>query len=124
MITIASLEENGYRYYKNDFKRSESLSPDQDPYKGLYQKCIRDTQGKKYYINFNCWDFANSFAGSQNSNREMSFEGDIQVTLANGDNVDISYLGGSKRSLGEIESWFESVWQSLGSQYYEKNEVA
>lgn len=124
MITIASLEQNGYRYFDNTFKRSSNLSADQDPYKGLYQKCIQDTQGKKYFINFHCWDFANSFAGHQNVDREMGFEGEIQINIPNGDSVNIAYLGAGKRNLNEIEAWFEKVWSSLGAQYYEKNEAA
>jgi hypothetical protein len=124
MITIASLQENGYRYFDHAFKRSPNLSAAQDPYKGLYQKCIRDTKGKKYFINFHCWDFANSFVGYQNVDREMGFEGDIQLTLPNGDSVNIEYLGAGKRTVVEIETWFESVWQSLGAQYYEEYEVA
>lgn len=124
MITIASLEQNGYRYYENAFKRSPDLTPAQDPYKGLYQKCIRDNQGKKYFINFHAWDFANSFASDRNVGREVSLQAEAQFTLPNGDNINVEYLSAQRRTLAEIEAWFENAWSFMGAQHYEKNEVA
>lgn len=126
MITIALLEQNGYRYYENRSKRSDQLSPEQDPYKGLYQKCIRDTNGKKYFINFDCWDFANSFAGDRvgNVGRDPSFQASVQFTLPNGDSLNVEYLSAQNRTLPAMENFFEKMWRDLEAQYYEKNEVA
>jgi hypothetical protein len=124
MITKAQLVANNYRYFENRSKRSENLSAEQDPYKGLYQKCIQDAQGKKYFINFDCWDFANSAFSDRNVGRVMSFEASVQFTLPNGDSLNVEYLSAQNRTLQAVENFFEKMWRDLEAQHYEKNEVA
>lgn len=124
MLNIKLLLENGYGRYEDQFKRHKEFSPEEDAYKGSYQKCVRDDQGKKYFINIDTWDFANSFARHQNLGREMSFMAHAQFTLPNGDNVNFEYLSVGNKTIAEIEEWFAKTWSMYECRYYEKNDQA
>ena len=121
-INIIELEKNGYRKFNDQFKRSKDLSESQDPYKGTWQKCIRDEKGKKYFINIQMWDFANSWVSDRNLAREASYQADVQFTLQDETNFNLELLSIQNKTLIEVEQWFEKAWRIHECEYYEKYE--
>lgn len=111
MINKTILEKNDYVEYKgNDFTDNQPL----------YQKCIKDELGKKYFINVNWF--------SVDLGKEKKHEGwEIKVQFQNViiDNIEITknatYFDlpeGIK--IEDIETLIEKDWRSLGKPYYER----
>lgn len=122
MLNDQVLKDGGYQLFKDQFRRSKELTDSQDAYKGTWQKCIRDNEGKKYFINIEKWDFANSCFADRNLGRVPSFGANAQLTMANGDNFNVEYLSVGDKTLVEIEAWFEKQWKLNECNHYEKYE--
>lgn len=119
MITEKQLKELGYNKFMDQFKSHKDLS--NDPYKGTYQKSVRDEKGIKYFVNIEVWDFANSsLATSSNfKNKPVSFQAHSQVEDKTSMTINLEIMVGEK-SVKEVEDWFEKAWTILDCKYYEK----
>ena len=124
MINVQTLESNGYTKFIDNHKLGSSTI-ENSPYKGSWQKCIRDDYGKKYFIQVEMWDFKNSeFSDRIQSNPEPSFPSWVQFELPEEQNVKIELFHKENQSLEELEAWFEKQWEVNDAEYYELNEYA
>lgn len=107
-MTKEELVNAGYKRY--------SPSPiDNECVTDLYQKCITDDIGKKYYINVKRWDF--SIHGRKNET--IGYETDVQFRVKNtGEYTDIVCLDGW--SLEDIEKYYSDLWYTGMFRYYDK----
>lgn len=118
MISVEVLEKAGYTRFSDQFKRSENLS--NDPYKGTWQKCIRDDKGKKYFINIEKWDFADSSLKDRfNGYKLPSYSAHAQFDGPDG-TFNVQLLSAEGRTLQAIENWFEKQWKMNECDHYEK----
>lgn len=96
-------------------------------YKEIYQKCIKDEKGKKYFIDFK------QKAVPKEYDEGCFFGLDCQLTANIGDKkmvIDVrsaSWFNTEEKKyedeffpdLKEIEKFIENIWQSIGANYYE-----
>ena len=81
----------------------------------LYQKCVKDDIGKRYYINVNRWDF--SYHGQ--TFNPIGFEANVQFRHKDtGEYADIVCLDGW--SLADMEKFYENLWYTGMFRYYDK----
>lgn len=119
MITLMELEKNGYRKFMDSMKSQKDLSPEEDAYKGTWQKCIRTSLGKKYFVNIDHWDFFNSRWKNKNIDRAPSFSAHAQLESKDGV-FNVELIKCEHKTVESVESWFEKQWQGNGCKYYEK----
>lgn len=107
-MTKEELINAGYKRYKPSPIDNECVTD-------LYQKCITDDIGKKYYINVKRWDF--SIHGR--NNEPIGYEADVQFRVKNtGEYTDIVCLDGW--SIKDIEKYYADLWYTGMFRYYEK----
>lgn len=81
----------------------------------LYQKCVKDDIGKKYYINVNRWDFTP--CGQKNN--PIGYECNVQFRhKKTGEYTDIVCLDGW--SVADMEKYYADLWYTGMFRYYEK----
>jgi hypothetical protein len=108
-INEQTLLANGYRTYRDSLKT--------DPgYVISFQKRFDDETGKKYFINFDHFDFVFG-----NGNTVFSFSPHVQFSLgAERDHVNVAMHGRDDHTLEEVEAFFEKVWNQMGFDHYER----
>lgn len=80
----------------------------------LYQKCIKDDVGKRYYISVNRWDFSNF--GKENP---IGYETEVQFRhKETGQHTDIVCLDGW--SVSDMEKYYADLWYTGMFRYYDK----
>ena len=84
----------------------------------LFQKCIRNEYGKKYFININRWDF--SLIHPRYSG-EVRYGATVQFTKKNGDAINVDYLSVQSDNLKEVEKFYEDMWDTGWFDYYERD---
>lgn len=96
-------------------------------YTELYQKCVTDKKGKKYFINFQQKAFPKEYDEGCFFSLDCQFNTNISNKKIT---VDISsnqwfntdeekYQDSFFPELEEIEKFVENIWQFLGKNYYE-----
>ena len=81
----------------------------------LYQKCVKDDIGKKYYINVNRWDFT----PCGQKNEPIGYECNVQFRhKKTGEYTDIVCLDGW--SVADMEKYYADIWYTGMFRYYEK----
>lgn len=113
-ISVEILIKNGYIEYKKNFDL-EKNSKDR-----LFQKKFTDENGTKYFINCKYYYFLN------NENQWEFWDFSMQIETLNGA-VDISTVQWfnqngiySKRTIKDVEIYFEDMWIANKCPYYEK----
>lgn len=109
-ITKDLLRERGYKCFDI---RSDPTTHGEE----LYQKVLRDDEGKKYWIDFYYYDIPgvdeDVFEGQTDLYREGT--GCIDTEMR------VTFFG---KDLDEIEKKCEGLWEWNGRGYYEKEEEA
>ena len=77
----------------------------------LFQKCIRDEKGKKYYINVNRWDY------SKYNVYYIRYDASVQFCHKNNETVNVDCLDGW--SIPDMEKFYEDLWNTGWFKYYE-----
>lgn len=99
-----TLLDSGYtKHVSNSYKTFHSTDT-------LFQKCIRDNNGKKYFINMWWYDF--SFM--ENYPVKESIQTEVQFTLKDGERVDITSF---YKDIDKIELQMEEFWVKMGFDY-------
>ena len=98
------------------YKRYDPPSIHADCVTDLYQKCIKDDTGKRYFISIERWDF--SRISHRASDTQPSFETTVQFTHKNGETVDITCYNGWE--IDQIEKFYDDLWKLGWFKYYEK----
>jgi hypothetical protein len=102
------LHSNGYtKSVCNHYKTYKSTDT-------LYQKCIKDKVGKKYYINI-WWYPVNRYGETL---LPESIQAEVQFTGYEGDGTTDVLL--FTKDLVKIEAKFEDIWNLLKFDYYER----
>ena len=102
------LQSNGY---------TKGISKHYTTYKTtdtLYQKCIKDSVGKKYYINI--WWYPEKRYGE--TSLPESIQAEVQFTGHEYDETTDVLL--FTKDLVKIETKFEEIWNLLKFDYYER----
>ena len=108
MISIQQIQKNQYSNFKDPNRINSNFIDSR--YKGSYQKAFKDDIGIKYFINIHHYIFDNSLG--------ESFESDVQFKNDNGI-FNITLLSEKKRTLDEIESFFNQFWVDNNCNYCE-----
>jgi hypothetical protein len=114
MLTVENFLDAGYKKFKQTFLNNADF--------GL-QKCIRDDNGKKYYITVFVYEnFNKPYMREYSQDRPYSFSPDVQFEgKVEGDpTVDISLIVDNSTTIQIIEDKFEMLWKVLGEVYYER----
>ena len=112
MLTIESLLAAGYKAYGKSgaarFKNADDL----------YQKCIRDDKGKKYYITIYMYDWRETVLPY----RKINFMPEVQFRDPSDKcpTIDVTYFDDKNTTVESLESFFDSLWVWHGSNYYEE----
>lgn len=78
----------------------------------MFEKCVRDEKGKKYFIHISRWDF------TQLDNQvNVRYDSTVQFTHKNGEVVNVDGLNGW--DLQELEKFYEDLWNTGWFKYYE-----
>lgn len=86
----------------------------------LFQKCVSDDYGKRYFINIFRWDFSRyERKGFETAPR---YEAEVQFTHKNGQTVDSTCYNGWE--LEDIEKYYADLWALGWFKYYEKWEYS
>lgn len=121
MISQYELKQSGYHLFVDNSKRKNEFTPEEDAYKGTWQKCIRDNKGQKFFVNIDHWDFANSRFAYKNKNDGPTFEAHSQLRSTEG-TFNVTLLSCQHKTISEVEWWIEKQWIGNGCEYYEKND--
>ena len=106
-MTDDELINAGYTKYKP--------VPYNDCVVALFQKCVRDKYGKKYFININKWDF------SRYEHDHISYETEVQFEHKNGETVEITAFDGW--TIPQLEKFYEDIWSLGWFKYYEVSDA-
>ena len=119
-ITVETLISNGYKKYVDSFKLdgdSSALSP----YKGSYQKIVYGEKGKKYFINFDVYDFKNSRFSRTDMNFEIKISAHAQFESKDVGTINFELLDCNQKSLVQVEQWFEKMWMTSNCKHYSED---
>lgn len=104
---------NGYKRY--DGGSSSLKSADY-----LLQKCIRDDNGKKYYITVYVYDYTRY---NHPHLTGLGYMPDVQFREDGVcPTVDITYHDDKDTTLESLEAFYESMWDHLGKPYCDRYE--
>lgn len=83
----------------------------------LFEKCIRDDKGKKYFIHVYVWDFSMY----EKIPTGIRFESEVNLVLNDGNDnyVQIKMLNGW-HTIEEMEQYYRNVWDTGMYKYYEE----
>lgn len=108
----------GYREFRSGTEAGKSDSW----YDTSFQLRVDDHLGKKYFINVHIFRVpAHTLAGNPQiasmTRDGLMFQAEVQFTIdADGDRLDVSYSA-TKRTIGQMEAVFETVWGNYGFHY-------
>lgn len=80
----------------------------------LFQKCITDEKGKKYYINL--WYYAAGRHGQTALPESIQAEVQFETDGVTHENMNVTLF---TKDIDKIEEVFESMWKNLGLGYNE-----
>lgn len=80
----------------------------------LFEKCIRDDKGKKYFIHVYVWDFSMY----EKIPTGIRFESEVDLTLNNDNSVQIKMLDGW--TIEQMEQYYRDIWDTGMYKYYEE----
>lgn len=80
----------------------------------LFEKCIRDDKGKKYFIHVYVWDFSMY----ERTPTGIRFESEVNLTLNNDNSVQIKMLDGW--TIEQMEQYYRNIWDTGMYKYYEE----
>jgi len=121
MIDNKILEENGYRFYEDSMKRNQGESLSSSPYKGSWQKKIKDNKGIKYFISIDLYDFKDSDLRDRvPENTNPNYSAHTQLSIMDDTNVNFEVLSVTNFTIEELESLFERQWKLNEANYYEE----
>lgn len=89
-------------------------SPNQEFETDLFEKCIRDDKGKKYYIHIYRYDFGADSRGDH----IILYEAKVQLNTKNEIGINVTFINGWE--LKEMEQHCEDLWNSGLYDYYEE----
>ena len=80
----------------------------------LFEKCVRDVYGRRYFIHVERWDFSRYERGYVN------YESEVQFTRKDGSTVNITALNvGRDWTIDGLEKFFSDMWSTGQFKYYE-----
>ena len=80
----------------------------------LFEKCIRDNKGKRYFIHVYVWDFSMY----EKIPTGFRFESEVNLTLNNDNDIQIKMLDGW--TIEEMEQYYRNIWDTGMYKYYEE----
>lgn len=80
----------------------------------LFQKCITDEKGKKYFINL--WYYTEGRYGHANLPESIQADVQFETDGVTDENMNVVLF---TQDVDKIEEVFENMWQKLGLNYYE-----
>ena len=83
----------------------------------MFEKCIYDKKGKKYFIHVHRWDFNRIPNGDRVG---LNYESEVHFTTHDNMAVVVSCLNGW--SIEEMEHYYEEQWDTGLYKYYEEYE--
>jgi hypothetical protein len=102
------------------YKRFEQTNHNSADY-GL-QKCIRDSDGRRYYITV--WVYSWKKYQERIPNlKDFGFSPSVQFRDGDWNTVDIDYHMNEDTKVYEIEQLYNMIWETLGRPYYERYET-
>jgi hypothetical protein len=109
MLTVDDFIKAGYKRFDSDGWNDSDF--------GL-QKLFSDEKGKKYFITLWVYDF--SKYKKVTSENKIRFSPDVQFTMDNGDRrVTINLHINDDDTVEYIEKFYEDMWYSFKSDYYQ-----
>ena len=86
-------------------------SPYKDCQTDLFEKCIKDEYGKRYFIHVERWDYTKFPRGI------IHYTASVQFQLKDGNTTDIDLLNGW--TIEEMEEYYNKLWNTGWFKYYE-----
>lgn len=100
---------------KEDFIKAGYTRWNPSPYEllatDLFQKCITDEKGKRYFINVTRWDF------SPYEQNYVRYDASVQFETKSGLTVNMDCLDGW--AIEEMEKYYADLWDLGWFDYYE-----
>ena len=112
MLTVQDWFGAGYRRYNQSTHNLSDF---------LLQKCIRDEQGKKYFINVWVYEhFNKEYFSRVPAMKPVSFSPEVQFCKDGDFTTNIDLILSEDNTVNAVEQYFESFWLFLERPYYEK----
>ena len=108
-MTKQELLDAGYKRQEPDSYEKQGCATD------LFQKCVKDDVGKRYFINVRRWDFSIYSHRPEDNNR---FEATVQFDRKDGIVINLDIL--NPESVEEVEKVYAEAWETGVYEYYEK----
>ena len=109
-ITVEDWLNAGYKKYKQSFNSADYL----------LQKCIRDKNGKCYYINVGVYEHFNKEYSKDNGGiPRVGFSPEVQFQRGSKPTMDVSLIINNSTSIVDVEREFYDLWVMLGEPYYD-----
>lgn len=83
-----------------------------------FQSTVRDSVGKKLFVNVRYWD-RRRYGGGQ----PEGWDAWSQFTDITGNTFNVGLLSCVNMTPPEVVAWFTRAWEAMGCRYYEKDEV-
>ena len=110
-ITVEDWLSAGYKKYKQQSFNSADY---------LLQKCIRDKNGKCYYINVRVYEhFTKEYFKDNGGIPRVGFSPEVQFQRGSKTTMDVSLIINNGTSIAEVEQEFCELWGMLGKPYYD-----
>ena len=109
MLTNEDFINAGYTRYRP--------SPYNECVTDLFEKCVKDDYGKRYFIHVNRWDFTKY---ERNGRVNVNYESTVQLTLKDGCCINIDGLSiGTDWTIEKMEEFYAELWDTGKFKYYE-----
>lgn len=100
---------------KAGYQRWQPSAIDNECVTDLFEKCIKDNVGKRYFIHIRRWDFSRY----EPTPTPPRYEATVQFELNNGDTIDVEYLCGDW-SIEDLEKFYADMWNLGWFKYHER----
>lgn len=112
MLTTQDWLDTGYRRYDGRNLNNADF---------LLQKRFDDTEGKKYYIDVQVyeWEKYKSY-GRNPALPSVSFQPEVQFQRQEDMTLNVTFLMDENSTITDVEKEVEAMWVFLGKPYYEK----
>lgn len=112
MLTIQNWIDVGYKQHNQQTPNNSDF---------LLQKCIRDENGKKYFINVWVYEHYNKdYFSRVPVMHPVGFSPEVQFRKEGDITTNIDLILNEDSTILEVERHFEGLWFFLGRPYYEK----
>lgn len=95
----------------------KEFSDDRDRYKKLYQKFIKDEQGKRFALNFYYYDFSMPPREFKGFTAKAQFSEVMIGKMMSFANIE---LDATDLKIDDVEKYFNALWVASGKPYYER----